>query len=106
MYEVNIPFLEWFTYKDEEKKNIYSGSLRPDPTKGCLCQTTFNFDMRMVKEEGKEYLEVNYFYIPPWNVNIKRDEITSSRFEATEDGIKKVKTWLKNEFLAGKGKRW
>ena len=106
MYAIKLPTLKWFSYKEEEKKNIYTGSLRPDSSKGCLCQTTFNYSVKMVKEDGEEYLEAKYFYMPPWNVNYKSRETLPVRFEGTESGIKEVETWLINEFLAGKGNKW
>ena len=105
MYEVKLPLLKWFSYMEEEKKNIYSGSLRPDPTKGCLCQTTFNYQVKMAKEDGKEYLEVIYYYIPAWNMEFERRETSPVRFEATEFGKEKAEKWLTNEFLAGKDKK-
>lgn len=51
MYEVKLPTLDWFMHG-----NVYTGSFRPDPAKGCLCQTTFNYKVKIIQNKDEPYL--------------------------------------------------
>lgn len=95
MYEIKLPTLDWFMYG-----NVYTGSFRPDPTKGCLCQTTFNYKVKIIEHKNEPYLAAACFYILPWNCCSNMDEITLGRFEASTFGIEVAENWLKNKFIS------
>ncbi len=95
MYEVKLPTLDWFMYG-----NIYSGSFRPDPNKGCLSQTTFNYKVKIIEHEGAPYLAVFCYYILPWNCNSNMDEILLGRFDASSFGIEVAENWIQSKFIS------
>ena len=94
MYEINLPTLDWFMYG-----NVYTGSFRPDPAKGCLCQTTFNYKVKIIDNDNVPYLAASCFYMLPWNCYSNMDEIALSRFDATPFGIEVAENWIKNKFI-------
>ena len=95
MYEIKLPTLDWFMYG-----NIYTGSFRPDPAKGCLCQATFNYKVKIIENNDEPYLAAAYFYILPWNCCSNVDEITLGRFEASAFGIEVAENWLRSKFIS------
>ena len=95
MYEINLPTLDWFMYG-----NIYTGSFRPDPTKGCLCQATFNYKVKIIDSRDTPYLAASCFYTLPWNCYSNMDEISLGRFEASTFGIEVAENWIRSKFIS------
>ena len=95
MYEVKLPTLDWFMYG-----NIYTGSFRLDPAKGCLCQTTFNYKVKIIENKDESYLAASCFYMLPWNYCSNMDEITLGRFEASSFGIEVAENWIRSKFIS------
>lgn len=94
MYEIKLPTLDWFMHG-----NIFTGSFKPDPIKGCLCQTTFNYKVKIVKHNGTAYLAASCFYILPWNSCSNMEEMSISRFEGSDFGIETAENWIRNKFI-------
>ncbi len=80
-----LPTLNWFKFG-----NIYTGSLAPDHTKGCLSQTVFNY---RVKAENNLLYAICYFTLP-WNTASNMDEAVLGRFDATEFGLEIAENWI------------
>lgn len=95
MYEVKLPTLDWFMYG-----NVYTGSFRPDPAKGSLCQTTFNYKVKIIENKDEPYLAASCFYMLPWNCCSNMDEITLGRFEASSFGIEIAENWIRSKFIS------
>lgn len=95
MYEVKLPTLDWFMYG-----NVYTGSFRPDSTKGDLCQTTFNYKVKIAEHNGEAYLAAYCFYMLPWNCYSNMVEVTLSRFEASVFGIEIAENWIRSKFIS------
>ncbi len=94
LYEIKLPTLDWFLYG-----NIYSGSLRPDPTKGCLCQTTFHYKVKAAEgKHGKHIIAMCYFMLP-WDAVSNMEEAFVGQFEATEFGIEVAENWIRSKFI-------
>ena len=94
MYEIKLPSLDWFMYG-----NIYTGSFRSDPTKGCLCQTTFNYKVKIIDHKDAPYLVASCFFVLPWNSCSNMDEFTFGRFEASTFGIEVAENWIRSKFI-------
>lgn len=95
MYEVKLPTLDWFMCG-----NVYTGSFRPDLTKGCMCQTTFNYKVKIVEHKNGFQLVASCFYVLPWNCFSTMDEITLGRFEASSFGIEVAENWIRSKFIS------
>ena len=95
MYEVKLPTLDWFMYG-----NIFTGSFRPDPSKGCLSQTTFNYKVKIIEYKEVPYLVASCFYMLPWNSYSNMDEFSIGRFEASSFGIEVAENWIRSKFIS------
>lgn len=94
MYEVNLPTLNWFLFG-----NVYTGSFRSDLTKGCLCQTVFNFKVKLNKSENENSIIALCWYSFPWNVAVYMSEGFVGEFAASEFGIEVCENWIKSKFI-------
>lgn len=94
MYEIKLPTLDWFLYG-----NTYSGSLRADPTKGCLCQTTFNYRVRVIENKYGKCIAAMCFFVLPWNAAANMDEMVVGRFEVTSFGLETAENWIRSKFI-------
>lgn len=93
-YTVKLPPLDWFL-----NGNDYSGSFRPDLTKGCLDQTTFNYRVKLVKEKEGLRIGAICFYMLPWNGERNMDEAFVGKFEASEFGLEVAAGWIRSKFI-------
>lgn len=94
MYNVNLPNLKWFL-----SGNVYSGSLRPNPSKSYTCQTTFNYRVKVVDDKcGKSVVAVCFFVLP-WNSVSNMDEAVIGRFQVSEFGIEVAENWIRSHFI-------
>ena len=94
MYEVKLPTLDWFMYG-----NVFTGSLRPDTTRGCLCQTTFNYKVRIIEDKYGKTLVAMCYYTLPWNASSNMDEAYVGRFEPHSFGIEVAENWIRSKFI-------
>ena len=94
MYEVKLPIIEWFL-----AGNDYSGSFRPDVTKGCLSQTTFNYQVKPYTDKSSTYLIALCFYQLPWDCSSNVHEGYIGQFEATTFGLEVCKNWIRSKFV-------
>ena len=90
MYEVNLPSLKWFMFR-----NVYTGSLGTDPARGCLSTTTLNYRVHVMGGA----LCVQCWLQPPWNSPEKNSDVLRKQFAATDSGINEVKSWLISKFV-------
>lgn len=95
MYEVKLPTLEWFMHR-----NVYTGSFRLDFAKGDLCQTTFNYKVKIAEHNSEAYLAAYCFYMLPWNCCSNMAEVTLGRFEASVFGIEIAENWIRSKFIS------
>lgn len=95
MYEVKLPTIDWFMYG-----NIFTGSFRPDPSKGCLSQTTFNYKVKIIEYKEVPYLVASCCYMLPWNSYSNMDELSIGRFEASSFGIEVAENWIRSKFIS------
>ena len=94
MYDVKLPIIDWFL-----AGNDYSGSFRPDISKGCLSQTTFNYQVKPYNDKNKTYLMALCFYQLPWNATTNIDEAYIGRFEASAFGLDVCSSWIRSKFV-------
>lgn len=57
MYYIKSPTLDWFMHG-----NVFTGSFGTDTTKGCLCQTTFNYKVKIVEDKHGKCLAAICYY--------------------------------------------
>ena len=48
-YKVKLPAMNWFNHG-----KVYTGSLGTDPMKGCSSCTTFNYRIKLVKDDARQ----------------------------------------------------
>lgn len=94
MCEVNLPTLNWFLFG-----NIYTGSFRTDLTKGCLCQSVFNYKVKLNTCENENSIIALCWYSFPWNVAVNMSEGFVGEFETSEFGIEVCGNWIKSKFI-------
>ena len=85
--------MEWFSFG-----NIWTGSLRPDPQKGCLCQTTFNYKVHLLIRKKDVFLVAACWFELPWNCPSNVDEAVVARFEFSEFGLEVAENWITSKF--------
>ena len=89
MIKIQLPALNWF-----EAGNIYTGSCRIDPTKGCLNQSTFHYQVKITQNGQNKYLTAVCYFKLPWNEQSNMKEATLGCFQADEFGIEVAQEWL------------
>lgn len=94
MYEVKLPTLDWFNYG-----NVYSGSLRTNPYRGCLSQTTFNYRVKIYTDKNIKTLVAVCWFELPWGSVSNMRENTVGQFEADNFGIEVAENWLRDKFF-------
>lgn len=94
MFDIKLPTLNWFMFK-----NVYTGSLRTDPTKPMLMCTTFNYKVRVIEIKTGVKLMAMYWFELPWNHATNIFEATAGEFDASDFGIEVAENWLKNNFI-------
>ena len=82
MFDIKLPTLNWFMFK-----NVYTGSLRTDPTKPMLMCTTFNYKVRVIEIKTGVKLMAMYWFELPWNHVTNIFEATAGEFDASDFGI-------------------
>ena len=94
MYEVNLPTLNWFLFG-----NIYTGSFRTDLTKGCLCQSVFNYKVKLNTCENENTIIALCWYSFPLDIAVNMSEGFVGEFETSEFGIEVCGNWIKSKFI-------
>ena len=94
MFDIKLPTLNWFMFK-----NVYTGSLRTDPTKPMLMCTTFNYKVRTIETKNVVKLMAMHWFELPWNHATNIFEATAGEFDASDFGIEVAENWLKNNFI-------
>lgn len=94
LYDLKLPRLKWFLYG-----NVYTGSFRTDLTKGYFCQTSFNYQVQLIKTVDSAYLAAACYYVLPWNKASNIKEAIIGRFEASAFGIEVCENWIRSKFI-------
>lgn len=94
LFDIKLPTLNWFMFK-----NVYSGSLRTDPTKPILECTTFNYKVRIIDTKNGTKLLAMYWFEFPWNQAANMIEATAGELEASDFGLEVAENWLKSNFI-------
>ncbi len=98
--EIVVPRLDWLiggsriggTY------NRYFGSCGTDPAKGCLSDSVFNYAVFIEKtEDGDEYIRAAVYWGTKNFPCRSEDEYETEVFEATEDSLSAVRTWIESK---------
>lgn len=95
MYDIKLPTLDWFMHG-----NVFTGSFRTDTTKGCLCQTTFNYKVKIVEDKHGKCLAAICYYMLPWNASSNIDEACIGKFEPNSFGIEVAENWIRSKFIS------
>lgn len=86
---MKLPKLDWFL-----AGNRFSGSYRSDPTRGCLCQSTFTYNAQAIAHgEDASLVAACYFQLPFGEVT-NMDEAWVGRFELSPFGIEVCEGWI------------
>ena len=96
MYCVKLPIIDWFL-----AGNDYSGSFRPDTNKGCLCQTTFNYQVKPYFDKDNTSIVALCFYQLPWDAKTNIHEAYIGKFEASPFGLEVCSDWIRSKFVVG-----
>lgn len=83
---IELPSLNWFNFG-----NIFTGSVGTEPGKGCLNSTTFNYKVKITKENT---LTVVCWFMLPWNASTNMSEAAIGLFNADDFGIEVAENWL------------
>lgn len=94
MFDIKLPTLNWFMFK-----NIYTGSLKTDPTKPILMCTTFNYKVKIIDTKNGIKLMAMYWFEFPWNQAANMIEATAGELEASDFGLEVAENWLKCNFI-------
>ncbi len=94
MFDIKLPTLNWFMFK-----NIYTGSLRTDPTKPILMCTTFNYKVKIIDTKNGIKLMAMYWFEFPWNQAANMIEATAGELEASDFGLEVAENCLKSNFI-------
>lgn len=93
-YIVKLPGMNWFQHG-----KVYSGSLGTDPMRGCTSCTTFNYRIKLVKDDTRqEFVAVCYFQLP-WNSRTNITEFITGIFEVSDFGIEVAENWIRSQFF-------
>lgn len=86
--------MSWFNHG-----KTYTGSIGTDPVRGCFSVTTFNYNVRLVVNEGEKSLMAVCYFQLPWNARSNMKAYNVGIFEPNDFGIEVAENWIVNQLL-------
>ena len=94
MIKIKLPSPDWFY-----AGNTFTGSYRPDPTKGCFNQTTFYYTVKLIHTPNRTCLAAMCRFMLPWNQSSNIDEACIAQFQPDAFGIEVAEEWILRKIL-------